>query len=84
VARTLADTVEYERSGRPPTAQLIIEPEELTGSLEARGFTVLARGPEGTIRVDERLAAPQPFFAGSYFGQLGCYEILARKQEHGR
>lgn len=79
VARTFADTVAYERSRRPPTTQIIIEPQVLIEALEERGFTILDRADEGTIRAASGAPAPQPFFSGSYFGQVGCYEILAGK-----
>ncbi|MDY7109712.1 MAG: class I SAM-dependent methyltransferase [Planctomycetota bacterium] len=84
VARTFADTVEYERSGRPPNGQLIIEPAGLATALEASGLAVLARGAEGTIHADQSAPPPRPFFEASYFGQVGCYEILAQKQERPR
>jgi SAM-dependent methyltransferase len=79
VARTLEDTVEYERSRRPPTAQLIIEPDTMVEALTTRHLTIVARGDEGTIHVDRRVDAPRPFFSGCYFGQTGCYEVLAQK-----
>lgn len=80
VCRAFADTVEYERSGRPPATQLIVEPEAMIEAVEQRGLTVLARGDEGTIHVNRDTPAPQPFFAGSYHGHTGCYEILAQKE----
>jgi len=80
VARTFADTVAYERSRRPPTTQIIIEPQVLIEALEERGFTILDRGDEGTIHAAPDAPAPQPFFSGSYFGQVGCYEILAGRE----
>jgi SAM-dependent methyltransferase len=83
VARTFADTVEYERSGRPPTTQLIVEPEVMVNAMAERGLTILDRGDEGTIHAAADAPAPRPLFSGSYFGQVGCYEILARKEPTG-
>ena len=78
------NTTEYEATGKPPArAHIIIEVEEMTEAIKERGLTLLEQGGEGTICINKNSCRPEPFFSGTYFGEVGVYEIVATKKKAG-
>ncbi|TMJ11476.1 MAG: class I SAM-dependent methyltransferase [Alphaproteobacteria bacterium] len=72
-AQALADTL-AGRTGR----QIVIPSEVLVRDCAAARFEVEAVGPEGTLAVAGEVPGT-PFFKGTYHGQEGVYELIARK-----
>lgn len=80
-ARTFTDTLRYDREGiYEPGMSLIIEPNALEGELRKLGFSNIYTASEGEIHAFPEASAPKPFFKGEYYGQVGVYEVLAKKQ----
>jgi SAM-dependent methyltransferase len=81
-AKGLYQTWIYDRLGATTEpASLIVEPEAMLSCLEEAGFTDAIRADEGRYCAPG-IAAPltAPFFEGSYLGQVGVYEIVARRR----
>jgi SAM-dependent methyltransferase len=79
-ARTLVDTLKYDREGRyEPGVSLIIEPKAIADELQKLGFLNIQTSHEGGLYLDKTNSMPQPFFKGQYFGQLGAYELIAKR-----
>lgn len=79
-AQTFADTLKYDRDKiYVPGMNLIIEPKSIEAEMNYLGFNDIKFGPEGTLYLNQSVAAPKPFFKGDYYGQLGVYEIFGAK-----
>ncbi len=81
-ARALWNTLVYERGGVPrPGTDILIPPEELRGALASGGFEDIRQSDEGLLgAVDPEAARARAFFQGHYGGDLGVYEVIARKR----
>lgn len=78
-SKTLANTLKYRR-GLPiePGIDILIEPEDMLEELTALGFVQIEISAEGTLGQSEEKSA---FFEGTYHGDTGVYEVLARKND---
>ncbi len=76
-AEVLTNTWNYRRGIWPQGGDVLIEPEDLRAALEGLGFSDIALGPEASL--GEPSIAVSPFFQGEYLGDLGVYEVLARR-----
>lgn len=81
--KVLLNTQAYNR-GEPGLdgIDVLIERQELIDALRAQGIDNVRTGGEGEL-VDEGFQGqpPVPFFQAEYLGDLGVYEVLARKPE---
>lgn len=80
-AKVLRNTWQYGHGYAPePGIDILIEPAELESALREAGFVDIRRAAEGCLR-DEGYQDHMipPFFKGEYMGDLGVYEVLARK-----
>jgi hypothetical protein len=68
---------------QPARAHIIIEAEQMTEAMKECGLTLLEVGDEGTICLNNQPCHSKPFFSGTYFGEVGVYEIVAAKKEIG-
>lgn len=81
-ARAMLDTLRYERECfHEPGMDIIIEPGEIHAELKKLGFDDIQMAHEGGLHVNPLSPAPVPFFKGEYYGQVGCFEVMARKRE---
>lgn len=81
-AKGLFQSWVYERSGKTTeSASLIIDPSDMVAEFKEAGFTDMVRADEGRYCAPG-IAAPltAPFFEGTYMGQVGVYEIVARRR----
>jgi SAM-dependent methyltransferase len=79
-AEAFCNTTKYQR-GLPPKlgADIIITPDEMREELADQGFEIIDMGDEGTINLYESKLDIVPNFRGSYEGEAGVYEFLAKK-----
>ncbi len=79
-ACTLVDTLRYDREDHyEPGMNLIIEPKAIELELHKLGFLNIQTAHEGGLHLDKSKSKPQPFFKGQYYGQVGAYELVAKK-----
>jgi SAM-dependent methyltransferase len=79
-ARTLFDTLRYDREGHyEPGMNFLIEPLDLENELRQLGFTNIQTDHEGCLHLDANSPKAKPFFKGEYCGQVGVYEVVAKK-----
>lgn len=74
---TFVNTDRYKRRDEIMVGiDVLISPEELEAELIKNGCQVLFRDAEGKINAN---VDTKSFFAGEYFGEIGVYEIIAKK-----
>jgi ubiquinone/menaquinone biosynthesis C-methylase UbiE len=79
-ARTLSDTIRYDRENYYESGMnLVIEPRSIELELRRMGFENIQTAPEGNLHLNKSYAAPKNFFKGEYSGQIGVYEMTAKK-----
>jgi SAM-dependent methyltransferase len=79
-ARALSDTLRYDRENYYKSGMnLLIEPRSIELELRRMGFENIQTAPEGKLHLNEDYAAPMTFFKGEYCGQIGVYEMTAKK-----
>ena len=79
-AQTLFDTLRYDREGYyEPGMNFLIEPLHLENELRQLGFTNIQTDHEGCLHLDANSPKAKPFFKGEYCGQVGVYEVVAKK-----
>jgi ubiquinone/menaquinone biosynthesis C-methylase UbiE len=85
-AIVLHNTWRYQKGLPTDTGlDILIEPDELEAEMANLGFVEIHRAAEGHIGCMLGLqSAPEPFFAASYLGDLGVYEMVATKSDHSR
>jgi len=80
-AQTFADTLRYDREGvHEPGMNVIIEPKSMETEMQRLGLQDITNGPEGTLHLNKTVAAPEAFFLGEYFGQVGVFEVCGTKR----
>jgi SAM-dependent methyltransferase len=69
------------RNGQPVQDgfDILIEPHELESALSELGFENISCAGEGLLGRAPGAAGPPPFFAATYFGDTGVYEIIAQR-----
>lgn len=80
-AQTLLNTCRYDAGEAPqPGVDVIIEPADLRARLTDLGFPAITQDEEGCLGATDRERARRiAFFRGDYGGDLGVYEMIARK-----
>ena len=79
-ARTLQDTLEYERHGLfKENGSLMISEDDLIAELQKIGFENFQVSSEGCLHLDNAFEGPKSFFKGEYKGLTGVFEIVATK-----
>ena len=81
VANAFRNTVDYRRGrATSPGKDIIIEPDELRAELIRLGLEAIETAPEGRIGLGAGVVPETPpFFQAEYMGDLGVYEVRARK-----
>lgn len=82
-SKVLDQTYLYNnKSYIPPNSSinLMIEPHQLTEALTQAGYDPIRQASEGQLSSDGSVVSTPGFFQGEYLGDLGVYEIIARKK----
>jgi len=80
-AKALSDTLRYDRDAiYEPGMHLLIEPKSIITEMRRLGLQDITNGPEGTLHLNKTVAAPESFFLGEYFGQVGVFEVCGTKK----